>query len=48
MSKRSRGGPIVSLLKELSLVDWTTVTRRALLILVLGVIACGLAIIVSG
>ncbi len=38
----------MSLFKELALVDWNMVTRRALLILVLGVAACSLAIIVGG
>jgi len=48
MRKNSRGGPKVSLPKELAYVDWNAVTRRALLVVVLGVLACSLAIIVSG
>lgn len=34
--------------KEMGLVNWGTVGRRVLLIALLGVIACGLAVIVGG
>lgn len=48
MSKKSRGGPKMGLFKELALVDWSTVGRRAALILILGAVACALAVMVGG
>lgn len=38
----------MSKFKELALVDWNMVIRRTFLIVVLGVLACSLAIIVGG
>lgn len=38
----------MGLFKELALVDWNTVGRRAVLILILGVVACALAVMVGG